>query len=47
MKFREISNNRIIDVKDTTAIKRFQGYPDLFEEIKEVKEPKIKSKKEE
>lgn len=50
MKFKEKSSNKIIEVKDKAAIKRFQGYPDLFEEIKEqkeVKELKAKFKKNE
>jgi hypothetical protein len=34
MKFRNLENNEIIEIKDESRIKKFQGYPDLFEEIK-------------
>lgn len=47
MKFKRIQDDTIIEVKDENAIKRFQGYPDLFEEIKEkvtIKETKSKIK---
>ena len=47
MKFKDITSNKIIEVKDETKIKKFQGYPDLFEEIKEVKAIKeVKTEKE-
>lgn len=41
MKFRRIEDNKIIEVKDKNIIAKYQGYPDLFEEIKETK-PKFK-----
>lgn len=48
MKFRRIQDNTIVEVTDKLAIARYQGYPDLFEEIKEakeVKDTKTKNKK--
>ena len=42
MKFRNLENNEIIEIKDENKIKKFQGYPDLFEEIKELKKTAIK-----
>lgn len=51
MKFKRISDGALLNVADETAIKRFQGYPDMFEEIKEVEvktetkaETKVKTK---
>lgn len=40
MKFKDLTNNQIIEIEDENKIKKFQGYPDLFEEIKEIEKPK-------
>lgn len=47
MKLKRLEDNKIIEILDENAAKRFLGYPDLFEEIKEAGEPKTKGKKEE
>lgn len=45
MKFRKLEDNTIIEIQDKNRIKKFQGYPDLYEEIKEEKEQKDKVNK--
>lgn len=48
MKFKNLETNTIIEVTDKNRIKKFQGYPDKFEQIEEFKETKAtKNKKEE
>ena len=42
MKFKNLETDTIIEITDKEKIKKFQGYPDKFEAIIELKEPKLK-----
>ena len=45
-KIKDLSDNKIIEVKDKERIEKLLGYPDKFEvvEVKEVKEIKTETK---
>lgn len=38
MKFKNKETNTIVEITDKERIAKFQGYPDKFEEIKEVRQ---------
>lgn len=44
MKFKDLENDKIIEVKEKSRIEKLKGYPDKFEAIIE---PKKEDKKEE
>ena len=43
-KIKDLSNNKVIDVKDKERIKKLLGYPDKFVLVEEEKAKKIESK---
>ena len=47
VKIKDLSDNKIIEVKDKERIEKLLGYPDKFEvvEVKEVKKIKTETKK--
>ena len=42
-KIKDLSDNKIIEVKDKERIEKLLGYPDKFELVEETKEKEIKS----
>ena len=42
-KIKDLSDNKIIEVKDKERIEKLLGYPDKFELFEETKEKEIKS----
>lgn len=43
-KIKDLSNNKIIEVKDKERIEKLLGYPDKFELVEEVKLKKTETK---